>query len=562
MIKNLISGILLTVISGILTCQAGTIANSDTSVFRLEFILDPRIVSSLTENQRNFRMQHLVADINSVFRRETVRSFSFNPTTDVTLQNPSESAKCQRQTALVGANEILICLSYNAEMAKITGFANADTNPIRGYVSLSGWNYIYDPVSFQFPISANSSTEQRNYINQLYTLTHELEHVFGAGMGEYYSLWTISDPTTISPIYNVNQDMPLDVFWKKRSSWYLDPLLHNSFAAGRVASRRQWLNETTFAPPTKLMINGNWDIWPTWSTSPFLESLKYSKVRIVNGTDKNPVSGASVQVTRAPDDTSNPAIVLVDGVTDLNGELIFDWQCNFRCFSSGEQAIVIKVQKAGFPNQADWFTVHDAFQQIAEGNSAPVVLIALQKADLSLPTVTAQVSGPTQIGDIATVNIQSADNKGIYISEVRGHNNAAYCLNSGKTNTCQFVTTAVGQNIPLTISTVDNYGNVSSIQIFYEVVERVDQLPPLVSLTAPPAAPIYQSIILRATASDSMGIGYVSFYVDGLLVCKDLKAPYSCKWTPQSSGSFAIEAEAVDKSGNRSSAGSIITIAP
>jgi len=75
-----------------------------------------------------------------------------------------------------------------------------------------------------------------------------------------------------------------------------------------------------------------------------------------------------------------------------------------------------------------------------------------------------------------------------------------------------------------------------------------------VSITSPAnGATVSGSVAVNATASDSVGVTRVEFYVDGTLILSDSSSPYSAAWnsTGAAAGSHTIEARAFDAAGNR-----------
>ncbi|MCL4748048.1 MAG: hypothetical protein KJZ83_21955 [Burkholderiaceae bacterium] len=83
-----------------------------------------------------------------------------------------------------------------------------------------------------------------------------------------------------------------------------------------------------------------------------------------------------------------------------------------------------------------------------------------------------------------------------------------------------------------------------------------DASAPLVTLTSPSQGAILKRgrITLRANASDPDGISRVEFYVNGQLLAKDTRAPYSVSWNARSAalGEWTITARAYDRANNRS----------
>jgi hypothetical protein len=79
-------------------------------------------------------------------------------------------------------------------------------------------------------------------------------------------------------------------------------------------------------------------------------------------------------------------------------------------------------------------------------------------------------------------------------------------------------------------------------------------------LTTCPASPTGQAslqrnkaITIQASASDNVGVTKVEFFVDGVLKCTDLTAPYACTWTVPASpkgATYLLQSKATDAGGN------------
>src|SRR5262249_16540020 len=77
----------------------------------------------------------------------------------------------------------------------------------------------------------------------------------------------------------------------------------------------------------------------------------------------------------------------------------------------------------------------------------------------------------------------------------------------------------------------------------------IDASAPTVTLTSPSdgqSTVVGAPMQLAALASDDVGVTKVELYVGTTLQCTVLAAPYSCSFTPTTTGSFAIQAKAYD----------------
>jgi glucose/arabinose dehydrogenase len=82
-----------------------------------------------------------------------------------------------------------------------------------------------------------------------------------------------------------------------------------------------------------------------------------------------------------------------------------------------------------------------------------------------------------------------------------------------------------------------------------------DTIPPTVSITNPADGAIVarrSTVTITATASDNVGVTRVEFLVNGVLLCSDSTAPYSCNWSVPNAKNvtYQLQARAFDQAGN------------
>jgi len=91
----------------------------------------------------------------------------------------------------------------------------------------------------------------------------------------------------------------------------------------------------------------------------------------------------------------------------------------------------------------------------------------------------------------------------------------------------------------------------------------IDTTPPSLTITSPAAnSTVNGRVAIIATASDTTGINWVEFYVDGVLVGRDTGSPYSTNWNARKAnvGVHDIVVKAVDKAGNVTSQSISVTV--
>jgi hypothetical protein len=103
----------------------------------------------------------------------------------------------------------------------------------------------------------------------------------------------------------------------------------------------------------------------------------------------------------------------------------------------------------------------------------------------------------------------------------------------------------------------DAMGN-SSTTVPVPVTVNIDITPPAVALTTPTAGAIYttpQSVPVKATATDAVGVTKVWFVLNDVVVSTDTVSPYQYTWaiTGANNGAYAWKSTAFDAMGNSSS---------
>lgn len=89
-----------------------------------------------------------------------------------------------------------------------------------------------------------------------------------------------------------------------------------------------------------------------------------------------------------------------------------------------------------------------------------------------------------------------------------------------------------------------------------------DTLSPAVSITAPVGTvPRNTTVSVQATASDNVGVDRVELLVNGVLLCTDFTAPYSCNWNVpgKKNATYTLLARAYDAAGNLGTHSTVVT---
>ncbi|SCX41628.1 Ig-like domain-containing protein [Variovorax sp. EL159] len=521
------------------------------SVHRLKFFVDPQLVADIGVPEAGRRLAQYVADINTVFTRETVRSFVFDPAKDLRVVAPGSAPQCGFNG--VAEREVVLCVSKSQSGYSHGGLTTSTTFPPKGVTWNLNWTAIHDPLRLTRTISpaAPESTEKDYLGRQLKTLLHELEHVFGAGSGEYYNATAVTDTTGIAPKADLELANPTDRYWWPRQHWRLDPLLGTVFEerfappANRVAT----LEMIRFTAGTKANINTDWSDWPRLGTSKYMAATTATQVRVTDAATGTALAGALVSVWRDPG-ARKPLELLVQGATDANGRFAFDWHCGFSCFAVGKTNLLVKAQSPERAPGATWFTIFDAFEQKAvQGQSAFTIDLPLGIRDTDKPTVSLAAPAMATVGQPTTLAPVAIDNVGVAGVKVVGTNSLPICTFTAPPYTCTWTPTTPGTQT-IHVIAIDAAGNASVASANVIVNPPADTIAPSATLAAPPDAVVGMATRLSATASDNVGVAELKFIVDGRTVCTLKAAPYVCAWTPAKAGAANIELRVADAAGN------------
>ncbi|MDQ0081999.1 hypothetical protein J2W35_002338 [Variovorax boronicumulans] len=531
------------------------------STHRLKFIVDPELATDIGAAEAARRLAQYVADVNTVFTRETVRSFAFDPAADLQLAAPATAPQCSYNGLVNG--EVVVCISKSTRGYSHGGLSTSWTFPQKGVTWNLNWIAIHDPLRLSRAPSpgAPESTEKDYLGRQLKTLLHELEHVFGAGAGEYYNGVAVADTTGVAPIVDLALANDNDRYWWTRQHWRLDPLLGTVFEQRRdpAANRIATLEMIRFTAGTKANIDTDWTDWPKLGSSKFMAATTGTQVRVTDRDTGAALPGAQVSVWRDPG-AGMPLVMLVTGVADASGRFVFDWNCGFSCFAVGKTTLLVKARAANRAPGASWFTIFDAFEQKAvQGQPMFTIDLALGGTDATPPTVSLAAPSMAVVGQPTTIAPAVVDNAGVWGVKVLGRDSIPICTFTAPPYTCSWTPTAPGVQT-IRVVALDAAGNAAVASANVIVNPPSDTVAPTVALAPPPTAAAGMATRLSATASDNVAVAELKFVVDGKTACTLHAAPYVCTWTPKRPGAANIEVRAIDAAGNVATASASMRI--
>jgi len=191
--------------------------------------------------------------MNIILAKNTDRYLAFDPTTGIILTNTQPHSNNSALPLPADGFEIWAYAVTSPFPVSYGGYMGIDTSGA-GVLAGLKWTKLYDPDKL-------NPDEVADYWTQINNMLHELAHVFGAGIGEYYNLSFIRDTTNVSPFLDINILDPEDAFWKDKPDFMTDPLLQNpvrTAGSASFSSRESLLAFVQYSRLTAAIINGDY----------------------------------------------------------------------------------------------------------------------------------------------------------------------------------------------------------------------------------------------------------------------------------------------------------------
>jgi hypothetical protein len=350
---------------------------------RLRFFLHPDLVAGLSTQDLQTRLSQYAADLQTIWHRESLRRLTFNPATDISILSVSPfSGNAYPPLPEFGFELWAHADSSNGSIyGSNGGFAGLDVSGAGGADGMH-WTQIYDPSAL-----APGSTELYEYWKQINAITHEFEHVFGAGMGEYYSFTGFDDLTGVAPFYDVDYFAPADPFWNAHPDFWGDPLLRTAWDNHRIGNptaHPELLAAVHFSATSRGIINGCYrNADSPFTTRTALPDLTRVRVSIVDASTGQPISSASLRVWNrpnpGPDGGQEGAVV----TTGTPGVFEFHWTSGVdpTPLNNWENGRLLKAFATGYQPKAQWEWIYDG-QRVKTVDNADVweITVALDPA--------------------------------------------------------------------------------------------------------------------------------------------------------------------------------------
>lgn len=367
-----------------ITVTAGAVETVEATFFlthRLRFFLHSNLVAGLSTQELESRLSQYAAHLQTIWHRESLRRLTFNPATDISIVTASPFSNW----ATPPVPEYGFELWAYADWSNGSIFGSHGGNFAIDFSGAGGannmhWTQIYDPSAV-----APGSEEMHQFWKQINTITHEFEHTFGAGLGEYYSAGDFDDFTGVLPLYSVDYWTPADPFWNAHTDFWADPLTNgilNNHRLGNPETLPALLDAVHFSGTTRGIIDGCYRNDDAPRTG--LPDLTRIRVSVVDASNGQPIPNATLRIWNRPNPGSTGAAeerpVMA---TSTPGVFEFDWTngSSGSPLSNYENAKLLKAFANGYQPRAQWEWIYDA-QRLKTVDNADVweITVALDPA--------------------------------------------------------------------------------------------------------------------------------------------------------------------------------------
>ena len=333
-----------------------------------KFYLDPALVPDI--DLAKTVLPQYIADMNAILAKNTERQLVFDPTAGIILTNTQPHSNNASLPLPVDGFEIWAYAAPSPFQVSYGGYMGIDRSGA-GVLAGLKWTKLYDPDQLK-------PDEVADYWTQINNMLHELAHVFGAGIGEYYNLSMIKDMTNVSPTLDINILDPEDAFWKDKPDFITDPLLQNpvrTAGSASFSSRESLLAFVQYSSLTATIISGDYrNSVPTVDLSNIV-------LHVVDGNGL-PIKTADVKIWSITANTSYQSQLMVESLTDDNGQLTFAWGGSSTPHNIYDLLRLIKVHHDGYVASAKYVSIFDTdIVKLVNKNNIFDISITLNKVE-------------------------------------------------------------------------------------------------------------------------------------------------------------------------------------
>ncbi len=365
-----------------------------TRFHHFKFYLDPALLTDM--GFARAVLPKYVSDLNFVLAKNTDRQLVFDPDTDIVAAPTKPETDSAKPPLPTDGFEIWAYAIPTTFSISYGGFASVDISGA-GVLARLNWTRLYDPDQLA------TLAQAQDYTTQIDVMLHELAHVFGAGLGEYYSLSHVQDTSQAAPLLNINVTDQNDPYWSDKPDFRTDPLLE----LNRAASRADYLATARYSNLTAVIVSGAYRNG--------FSSFDRFTVQVVD-EEGQAVPGAEVKAWNIPARSTSPGQLLYDVTTDGNGQAVLAWGGTGSLHNAANLLRLIKVYVNGLPyTPARYVSVFDAdIAQLVRGQSA--LLVQMQEinhppTDIALSNSAIDENQPagTLVGELGAVDADAGD---------------------------------------------------------------------------------------------------------------------------------------------------------
>ncbi|MBE0543386.1 MAG: hypothetical protein IH623_18740 [Verrucomicrobia bacterium] len=259
----------------LLLWSAGTgLAQTNLVYHRFRFFLHPDLAQGIPSQELKSRLVFYAQDIKLIFAKNTNRRFTFDPDQDiiVTEQLPTINLNAEIREAYYELWASVLLAAATPYPYSHGGWMASSTNGA-GVAQELYWDAVHDRAALVE--AAPDDWILWNYWRQIHNLVHEMAHVFGAAVGEYYSLRNVPDTTGVSPLQDIyfggNTPPITDPYWAQHPDYLADPM----FIWTPRLTLAELTNQVRFANVTAAMINAGYrHALPPTRYTPDLAAIK------------------------------------------------------------------------------------------------------------------------------------------------------------------------------------------------------------------------------------------------------------------------------------------------
>lgn len=368
----------------------------------IKFYLDPALVSDM--DFAKMVLVKYVADMNMILSKNTSRHLLFNPNTDI-IVTASQPHSNQAIPPLPNDGFEIWAHAIHTDYAiSYGGYAGIDDSGA-GVLAGLNWTRLYNPDALQ-------SGEVLDYWTQINNMLHELAHVFGAGIGEYYKLAVVQDTTGETPNLPINIFDANDSFWSTKPDFMTDPLLKNaaqSDALGQSVTRQALLAYVKYSDLTaKIISDGYRNGIP-------VNELSQITLKIVSDDTGLPLEDVQVNLWSVQGGSPYESHEIVEGTSDLNGELKFAWNSSSADpHNSYDFLRLMKFHKDGYQPAAQYISIFDGdIATLVDGAETWTITVHLKELEDIIPLA-------SSFDDVTTDNFAWLSIEQLYSAKITG----------------------------------------------------------------------------------------------------------------------------------------------